>query len=271
MKFAVGVLFVCLSVSAFSINTASIYQLESKGLYSKVITICDSDDSAMALCIQGDYLYHGRKGVSVDKDRGMELYKKALALLLIDAESGNADAQYWVARCQEYGARNLKEAREWYFKSADAGSPKAMFKAAWFAANRLGIEGMAFDEARKLAIRYAKAASEAGNADGTALLAWLKFIDCNAMRDFESALPMIRTAADENSLLGKTMLGRMYIDGTGVKKDLAKAEQLLLEAVDQGYSEALDSLKEVQRARGKNKSAMKNDAREDADKLSWSK
>ena len=99
MKFAVGVLFVCLSVSAFSINTASIYQLESKGLYSKVITICDSDDSAMALCIQGDYLYHGRKGVSVDKDRGMELYKKALALLLIDAESGNADAQYWVARC----------------------------------------------------------------------------------------------------------------------------------------------------------------------------
>ena len=166
-----GALSADLPVTAFSINTTSIHQLESKGLYSKALISCSSDDSAMALCIQGDYLYHGRKGIQANKDRGMELYKKALELLVVDAKAGNADAQYWVARCQEYGARNLKEAREWYFKSADAGSPKAMFKAAWFAANRLGIEGMAFDEARKLAIRYAKAASEAGNADGTALLA----------------------------------------------------------------------------------------------------
>jgi TPR repeat protein len=189
----------------------------------------------------------------------------------VDAKAGNADAQYWVARCQEYGVRNLKEARKWYFKSADAGNPKAMFKAAWFAAKRLGVEGMAFDESRKLAIRYAKAASEAGNADGTAMLAWLEFIDCNALRDFESALPMIRKAVDENSSLGKTMLGRMYIDGTGVKRDLAKAEQLLQEAVDQGYSEAQDSLMEVRRASGKSKSAMKNDASGDPDRLSSKK
>jgi TPR repeat protein len=65
----------------------------------------------MALCIQGDYLYHGRKGIQANKDRGMELYKKALELLVVDAKAGNADAQYWVARCQEYGVRNLKESK----------------------------------------------------------------------------------------------------------------------------------------------------------------
>lgn len=87
-------LVVCAAILAFPAvaahpNALKISELESLGRYKKVIESYANDDSAMALCIQGDYLYHGRKGIQANKDRGMELYKKALELLVVDAEAGN--------------------------------------------------------------------------------------------------------------------------------------------------------------------------------------
>ncbi len=240
-----------ISAKASQFDPVTINQFESNGLYSKVLTLCGKDNSAQSLCIQGDYFYHGRKGILADRPRGLELYKRALEKLLPAAEAGDADSQYWVARCQEYGARDLKEARKWYMKAADAGNPKAMFKAAWFSVRRLGVAGMGFDEAREASLRYAKAAAEAGNADGTALLSWLMFIDCRGGRNFEKALPGIREAVEGNSPLGKMLLGRMYMEGTAVERDMERAEQLLQEAVDQGYSEARDTLGEIKKERAK--------------------
>lgn len=240
-----------ISANASQLAPANISRLESNGLYSKVLTLCADDNSAKSLCIRGDYLYHGRKGIPADRVRGQELYKKALAKILPAAEAGDIDAQYWAARCLEYGVHDLKEARKWYVKSADAGNAKAMFKAAWFSVKRLGAVGASFDEAREAALRYAKAASEAGNADGTALMAWLAYIDCRGERNFEKALPEIRKSVEGNSPLGKMLLGRMYMEGTAVEQDMDKAERLLREAVDQGCSEAWDVLKEIRKKSAK--------------------
>lgn len=242
-----------ISAKASQFDPANINQLESNGLYSKVLTVCGKDSSAKSLCIQGDYFYHGRKGIPVDRPRGLELYKRALEKLLPAAEAGDADAQYWTARCLEYGAHDLKEARKWYMKAADAGNPKAMFKAAWFSVKRFGAVGTSVDEAREAALRYAKAASEAGNADGTALMSWLTYIDCRGKRNFEKALPAIMESVEGNGPLGKMLLGRIYEEGTVVKQDLEKAERLLQEAVDQGYSDARDILEEVKKQRVKDR------------------
>ena len=77
------------------------------------------------------------------------------------------------------------------------------------------------------------------------------FIDCRGGRNFEKALPGIREAVEGNSPLGKMLLGRMYMEGTAVERDIERAEQLLQEAVDQGYSEARDTLGEIKKERVK--------------------
>lgn len=243
----------CSLVIATPLDCVTITRLEAMGNYRGVLSLCTDDNSAKSLCIRGDYLYHGRKGIPADRVRGQELYKKALAKILPAAEAGDMDAQYWAARCLEYGVHDLKESRKWYVKSADAGNAKAMFKAAWFSAKRLGAVGTSFDEAREEALRYAKAASEAGNADGTALMAWLAYIDCRGERNFEKALPEIRKSVEGNSPLGMMMLGRIYEEGIVVKQDMEKAERLLQEAVDQGYSDARDALAKVKTKRIKNR------------------
>ena len=257
MKYKLQKVIVILSLTFWSLAISAspdgetIDKLESSGQYKNAFELCAKDNSAKSLCIQGDYLYHGRKGIIVDRARGQELYKRALEKLLHAAESNDSDAQYWTARCLEYGVHDLKEARKWYVKSADAGNAKAMFKAAWFSVKRLGAVGASFDEAREAALRYAKAASEAGNADGTALMAWLAYIDCRGERNFEKALPEIRKSVEGNSPLGKMLLGRMYMEGAAVEQDMDKAERLLREAVDQGCSEAWDVLKEIRKKSAK--------------------
>ena len=236
------------SLLAFSPDTGTVARLEKEGHYKEILALCEkADESATTLCIQGDYYYHGRKDVPRDKSRGQERYRRALGLLLPDAEAGDATAQYQLARCYEYGQEDMKEARTWYLKATDAGNSKAMFKTAWFAARRIGAKGMEIKEARELALRYAKAASDAGNPDGTALLAWLTYIDCGAGRDFEKAVPLIMESVKENSSLGKTLLGRMYMEGRCVEQNMEKAEHLLQEAVDQGYSEALGTFEEIKK------------------------
>ena len=97
-----------------SLDGETIDKLESSGQYRNAFELCAKDNSAKSLCIQGDYLYHGRKGIPADRARGQELYKRALGKLLSAAEGGDVDAQYWLGRCQEYGMHDLKEARKWY-------------------------------------------------------------------------------------------------------------------------------------------------------------
>jgi len=246
-------LFLSVGVFALSVsfNMEVVTYLEKEGYYNKVLELCENtSESAIILCMQGDYYYHGRKGVPRDQPRGQECYRRASKLLLPVAEAGDALAQYQLASCYEYGHENMKEARIWYLKAADAGNSKAMFKAAWFTARRIEAGNMEINEARDLSLRYAKAASEAGNPDGMALLAWLTHIDCGTGRDFEKALPIIMESVKGNSTLGKTLLGRMHYEGQGVEQDMGKAEQYLQEAVDQGHSEAsgmLDKIKSVQK------------------------
>ena len=241
-----------ISVAASRPDAAAVSRLEAIGCYREVLELCaEAGESAAAMCIQGDYYYHGRKDVPRDKSRGQERYRRALGLLLPDAEAGDATAQYQTALCHEYGIEDMKGAREWYLKAADAGNAKAMFKTAWFAARRIGAEGMEIKEARELALRYAKVASDAGNPDGTALLAWLTYIDCGAGRDFEKAVPLIMGSVKGNSPLGKMLMGRMYMEGRSVEQNMEKAGQLLQEAVDQGYSEALETLEEIKKESSK--------------------
>jgi len=224
-----------------------VVRLEKEGRYEEVLELCQkAGESAATLYLQGDYYYHGRKGVPRDKIRGNGYYRLATGKLLPKAVEGNALAQYQLARCHEYGREDMKEARKWYFKAADTGNAQAMYKAAMFAARRIEAREMGVNEALELALRYAQSASEAGNPDGKALLAWLKYINCGE-RDFEGALPLIMESVKDNSLLGKTLLGRMYYEGRGVEQDMAKAEQYLQDAVDQGFSEAWETLEEIKR------------------------
>ena len=236
-----------MSTLASPLDMERVVHLEKERRYGEALELCQkADESSATLYLQGDYYYHGRKGVPRDKIRGRGYYRLAMEKLLPEAETENALAQYQLARCHEYGREEMKEAREWYFKAADAGNAQAMHKAAWFAARRIEAQEMEVDEALELSLRYAQSASKAGNPDGKALWAWLTHLVCGD-RDFESALPIFMESAKANSLLGKTLLGRMYYEGSGVEQDLEKAEQYLQDAVDQGYSDALETLEAIKK------------------------
>ena len=78
----------CSLVIATPLDCVTITRLEAIGNYRGVLSLCTDDNSAKSLCIRGDYLYHGRKGIPADRVRGQELYKKALAKIL-PASSGS--------------------------------------------------------------------------------------------------------------------------------------------------------------------------------------
>ena len=60
--------------------------------------------------------------------------------------------------------------------------------------------------------------------------------------DYQTALEILRSLADEGDAQGQTGLGRMYHQGWGVPQDYAEAAKWYRKAADQGYAKAQNSL-----------------------------
>ncbi len=85
------------------------------------LTACDSSNSPEDIYSQGCQYYKG-DGVSVDKQKAVELWQKA-------AELGNDKAQYNLGACYNDGdgvEQNKEEAVKWFRKAADQGYEKAI-------------------------------------------------------------------------------------------------------------------------------------------------
>ena len=64
-------------------------------------------------------------------------------------------------------------------------------------------------------------------------------------KDLAEAARLYRLAADQGFARGRSNLGRMYENGTGVSKDLAEAARLYRLAADQGDASAQAHLKRL--------------------------
>ncbi|MDD2478965.1 MAG: tetratricopeptide repeat protein [Victivallaceae bacterium] len=226
----------------YGMDLSEIQALDQLAHYARALELCKKTPSdAFSLYFIGDYLYHGRKGINRDQNLGREFYRKAIPVLSAFAENGNILAQYYLARCHEYGDSNLKLAREWYLKAAESGNSKAMCKAAMFVAKRKGGGEKNPDKV----MGYINKAIEAGEPDGKALLASYYL---ESRKNIEKGIQLAKEAAAAGSPLGQMIVGGIYSMGMGsVVKDEGKAIEFLKASSDQGNSmanEVLSQLKE---------------------------
>ncbi len=135
---------------------------------------------------------------------------ETFALLLAQAEKGNADAQYAIGCHYFYGskefgvAKNLAKAAVWLRKSAEQGNAHAQ--------NALG--GLLQD-------------------------------GCGVEKNPVEALEWFHKSAEQGNAAGQLSLGRTYFYGEGVPVDLDAALEWSLKAADQGLPQAMFAVGKV--------------------------
>ena len=237
MRCRILAIFLLLCGIAGEAEQSAIQSYEKSGDYAAAFELCmKTPDEAFSAYFIGDYLFHGRKGIVQNQISGRKSYLKAIPGLTVLAKEGNADAQYYLGRCYEYGKNDNISAREWYIKAADNGNSDAMIKAAMFIAKRRG----GGKRNPQLVMEYIRKAIAAGNADGKALLASYYL---EGRKDIKKGIQLSKEASDAGSPLRQMLMGGIYMIGMGnIEKDELKAIELFQSSSDQGNSLCLGML-----------------------------
>ena len=183
------------------------------------------------------YMTYRGEGVTADKSKAVEWYRKAAA-------QGNRDAQYNLAVAYAFGegvAQNDAEALLWYRRAAEQGSAVAQYS--------LGVsyalgEGASRDDAE--AVKWYRAAAAQGYADAQYNLGELIRAGRGVSASESEAMRWFQQAADNGSAAAQYKLGNMYRSGTGVGRDLSAAMHWYELAAAQGHNEARADLAALQ-------------------------
>jgi localization factor PodJL len=168
--------------------------------------------------------------------------------LRLAAAKGDASAQFEVASRLAEGKgldQDLKEAAEWYHRSAASGFAMAQFRLGTLYERGLGVRR----DAARAQSWYERAAAQ-GNVKAMHNLAVLA-ASRSPKGDYESAARWFATAAEHGLADSQYNLAALYENGMGVSKDMQKAYTWLLLAAKQGDKDAaarLDVLKPKMKA-----------------------
>jgi uncharacterized protein len=177
--------------------------------------------------------------------------------LFAEADSGNAEAQYWLGRIYDAGRLLPKDAEKsihWYQKSAEHGYAPAEYFLCLMHANREELEnegcmwraaengvpdaqfwiGVAYDQNRfgitdkQEAFKWFKRAAERGHVDAEAALGQCYEDGDGVEQNYALAAHWYRRAAEHVPNLGgagqgRNNLGNLYMAGHGVPKDYIQA------------------------------------------------
>ena len=199
-------------------------------------------------------------------------YRTALAGFKKLAESGNADAQYFLGVMYANGAGVPKEGRRavaWYRKAAEQGLAIAQYDlgvmfsegrgaskderqaAGWYrkAAEQghadaqyfLGLRyaaGLGVPKDEPQAIAWVRKAAKQGNADAQYFLGGLYADGVAVLKDEKQAVVWYRSAAEHGNASAQFTLGVMYSEGRGVPEDEKQAAAWYRRAAEQGHAKA---------------------------------
>jgi uncharacterized protein len=151
-------------------------------------------------------------------------------VLLSQAESGDREAQYRLARLYEYpedrsAPKNDAAAREWVLKSAEQGygAAEAMLGEMYL----LGADGD-----RGKAEMWLRRAAEQGIAGAEFLLGSSYEIGKFGMTDYREAFKWLRRAAEQDRPDAQVSLGEMYEEGEFVSKNYVLAAKWYRKAAE---------------------------------------
>jgi uncharacterized protein len=177
--------------------------------------------------------------------------------LFAEADSGNAEAQYWLGRIYDAGRLLPKDAEKsvhWYQKSAEQGYAPAEYFLCLMQANREELEsercmrraaekgvpeaqfwiGVGYDQNqfgitdKQEAFKWFKQAAERGHVDAEAAMGQCYEVGDGVEQDYALAAHWYRKAAEHVPNLGgagqgRNNLGNLYMEGLGVPKDYVQA------------------------------------------------
>ena len=181
-------------------------------------------------------------GKITPKNEQLGIYYKTLA-----AEQGLAVAQIDLARCYATGYGVKKDytvAFEWYLAAAEFEEPYAVYQVgSYLLQGRIGQYPNA-----TAAFPWFLKAAELGDADAEAQVAYQLLLGNGVPVNVEQALEWALKAVNRKNKHGYYVMSIAYYEGLGIKKDRAKAIQLMQLAVDSGYLIAKELLEQLKKA-----------------------
>ena len=189
---------------------------------------------------QNDLGAYYAKGLGVKQDLRSAFHWYQLA-----AESGDSLAQYSLGRAYFDGRgvpTNITESLKWYGKAAEQKQPEAMLALGYIYLN--GAPGVPTDcQAARVWFDRAAAHGKVGALNPLGFI--FEHGGSGITPDLNRAAKCYREAAEKNDAEGQMNLGRMYLDGSGVKRDLIEAYQWFYLAYQNGNGVANRYLRDL--------------------------
>lgn len=219
---------------------------------------------------------NGKGGLVKNKTTAQTHYKKAFPEIKRLAEMGDANMQFCLGVCYEFGcgtAKDEEKAVKWYRKAAEQGSAFAQYNLGgcyyngqgvlpdyyegvkwWRKAAEQGYDhaqycmGYAYENGKgvstdyKEAMKWYKMAAEQGNIDAMCGLGYMYNNGRGVSRDYQMAAIYYRKAADKGNATAQCNLAIFYCDGKGVAQSDAEAVKWYRKAAEQGDASAMCGL-----------------------------
>ena len=170
-------------------------------------------------------------------------YSKAVRLMRPLAESGYAQAQYYMGYMYEYGYGVKQDdvvSLDWYVKAAESGSTKSMINLGLMYEYGDGVE-----QDYSTALAWYKAAANAGDATSTTNIGWMYQNGKGVEPDDSAAFSWYLLGANAGIPTAMRFVGWMYYYGKGVEQSNDNAKFWLQMAVDNGDTAGAYLLKAV--------------------------
>lgn len=194
----------------------------------------------------GDLFFNGcsKWGIKQNYQEAIWWYRKA-------ATQDNPSAQNSLGWMYQNGLggvkRDYQKAVKWYKKAATQGNSSAQNNLGWMYHHGLGV-----NRDYREAIRYYQKATECGNsnaknnlADVQNILGDMYFNGKEITQDYSEAMYFYSSSAENGNSYGQYRLAIMYENGYGVEQNLMLAKMWYEKAMDNGYTDAQESLNRI--------------------------
>lgn len=198
---------------------------------------------AMALYKLGQ-CYKLGYGVAKDEDEAAKWQNKAVSAWRTNASKGDTQSMINLAELYKEGDAvelDKEAAAQWYRKAAELGSAYAQQCLAFCYQNGIGV-----DEDKEEAAKWMLKSAEQGT-NGNSQYAMGTFYQngIGVEKNLKEAVKWFERATKKGLAQAKRSLAICYLNGEGIQKDEAMAEQLLEEAADAGDKCAKSELRHI--------------------------
>jgi TPR repeat protein len=152
------------------------------------------------------------------------------------AAQGNADGQYALGMCYEYGlgvSEDLEESAKWYLKAAEGGDVRAQIHI-----GHCYFRGEGVPEDKTEGVKWYRKAAEQGDTGGQKSLGVCYSYGRGVPEDKTEGVKWYRQAAEQGDTNAMGMIGSCYFNGEGVLQDYVEAVKWYRQAAEKGNSGA---------------------------------